>query len=236
MPSNESLLSTFLNQLDEHTDLIAVSKEQPLEKISNLYELGQRDFGENKAQALQLRYESLPKDIRWHMIGHLQRNKVRLIAPFVHLIQSVDSLGLLQQIEIEGKKQNRLLRCLLQIHIATQEEHKHGLKSEELSEILDPSFLDTLSHVEIKGLMGMSSHTTHEALISSEFQSLQRQFEALRKEVSHPRIEMRTLSMGMSNDYRLALHSSSNMLRIGSAIFGPRPSQKTSAPSPSPSP
>lgn len=206
--------------------LVAVSKEQPLEKVRAAYEAGQRHFGESRAQALHTRYQSLPKDIHWHMVGHLQRNKVRLIAPFVHLIQSVDSLRLLQQLETEGQQQNRLLRCLLQVHIATQDTHKYGLRPEELRAILDKSTLNSLQHVRIEGLMGMASHSTDKYLVQREFTQLQQQFKQLKQEIQHPRLHMKVLSMGMSSDYEEALSAGSHMLRIGSALFGPRP-QKT---------
>ena len=219
--------TSFSNQLSKAIYLIAVSKEQPLEKIEALYELGHRDFGENRAQALETRYKRLPKDIRWHMIGHLQRNKVRLIAPFTYLIQSVDSIRLLKEINQEGKKQNRVLRCLLQLHIAKNDPQKHGLNQEELSELLQTDLLDHLSYVQIEGLMGMASHVSDEQHISSEFAYLRSEFERIKKNYTHSCLKMHRLSVGMSNDYQIALKEGSNMLRIGSAIFGPRVAKET---------
>ena len=216
-------ITAWKKQLPADVQLVAVSKEQPLDRISDAYDAGHRHFGESKAQALLMRYRSLPKDIQWHMIGHLQRNKVRLIAPFVHLIQSIDSIRLLRQIEQEGKKQNRLLSGLLQVHIAEDDTQKYGLKSEQMSEILDKSVLDELTHVQIVGLMGMASHSKDKSKIRQQFDSLRHQFNTIRQSVQHPRIKMEVLSMGMSSDYEEAIASGSNMLRIGAAIFGPRP-------------
>ena len=210
----------------EDGTLVIVSKEQPLERVQIAYEAGHRHFGENKAQALAERYDQLPKDIHWHMIGHLQRNKVRYIAPFVHLIQSVDSLRLLEQLEVEGKKQNRLLHCLLQLHIATKEPHKHGLRHEELATILQTDCLDKLHHVQIDGLMGMGTNSDDKDLIISEFRTLKMRFESISKEITHLRLNMKTLSLGMSRDYVEAMAFGSNMFRIGSDILGARPSLK----------
>ena len=222
-------IATWNGLLSEKVSLVVVSKEQPIEKINTAYEAEHRHFGENRAQALAMRYETLPKDIHWHMIGPLQRNKVRLIAPFVHLIHSVDSFRLLQQIEKEGKKQNRLLRCLLQVHIAPEESQKHGLRPKELSEIVHKSTLDSLTHVQIDGLMGMASHSKDKTKVQQEFSSLQQQFIKLQANVKHPRMQMSILSMGMSNDYEEALTAGSNMLRIGTAILGERPKKEVSS-------
>ena len=223
-------ISRWKEQLPKKTCLVVVSKEQPLEKITAAYEAGHRHFGENRAQALALRYKALSKDIHWHMIGPLQRNKVQLVAPFVHLIQSVDSLRLLQQIEKEGRKQNRLLRCLLQVHLAEEEPHKQGLRTEELSDILKTSTLDGLAYVQISGLMGMASHSRDKAKVQQEFFSLHQQFIKFRRSIDHPRVQMDVLSMGMSSDYEEALSAGSNMLRIGAAILGDRPKKAAEKP------
>ena len=215
-------LATWRQELPKEVTLVAVSKEQPIEYIEAAYAAGQRHFGESRVQALQNRYEALPKDIHWHMIGHLQRNKVKCIAPFIHLIHSVDSTRLLEQIEVEGKQQNRLLNCLLQLHIATQDEHKPGFPAGTLTTYLNNECMKTLPHVRICGLMGMASNSTNQKLIRNEFTLLKQEFERIKQNTHHPRICMQTLSMGMSNDYKEALATGSNMLRLGTAIFGKR--------------
>ncbi|MCV9385500.1 YggS family pyridoxal phosphate-dependent enzyme [Reichenbachiella ulvae] len=206
---------------DTQAQLIAVSKTKPNEAIEEAYAAGQRVFGENKVQELVDKYESLPKDIQWHMIGHLQRNKVKYIAPFVHLIHGVDSLKLLKEINKQGKKVDRIVPCLLQVHIA-QEETKFGFDIAELKEMLDNKVLDDLTHVEIQGLMGMATNTEDEKQVAQEFAGLKSLKEELDKDYQHPRLQLKELSMGMSGDYPLALANGSTMIRVGSTIFGAR--------------
>lgn len=216
-------LEKITQQLSEkHCRLIAVSKTKPIADIMQAYEAGMRDFGENKVQELVEKQPQLPSDIRWHMIGHLQRNKVKFIAPFVHLIQGVDSAKLLSAINKEGKKINRKIPCLLQIYIA-KEESKYGFSNEELYDMLhDPAMID-MHHVAIKGLMGMATFTQNQDQIRQEFKHLKDLFETLKDEqVTLPDFAMEELSMGMSGDYKIAVEEGSTMVRVGSAIFGER--------------
>ncbi len=200
--------------------LVAVSKTKPNAYILEAYNAGQRDFGENKVQELIPKYEELPKDIHWHFIGHLQRNKVKLIIPFVHLIHSVDSLRLLREINKQAQKTNRKVDCLLQMYIA-KEDTKYGLDEEELKDILENHLLD-FENVNVKGLMGMATFTEDKSIIDSEFKYLKGVFETVKENYKLQNLNMDTLSMGMSHDYQLALKNGSNMLRIGSTIFGAR--------------
>ncbi|MFT4093495.1 MAG: YggS family pyridoxal phosphate-dependent enzyme [Niabella sp.] len=195
--------------------LVAVSKIKPVSDIRALYDLGQRDFGENYVQELLEKKALLPQDIRWHFIGHLQSNKVKYIAPFVHLIQGVDSFSLLKEINRQAAKNNRIIDCLLQVHIA-REETKFGLDEKELSEI--PEKLSVLKNVQVKGLMGMASFSDDETLVRAEFQQLKKLFE------KSPIINHTSgiLSMGMSGDYKIAIEEGSNMVRVGSLLFGAR--------------
>lgn len=201
--------------------VIAVSKTQPADRIMEVYQAGHRSFGENKAQELAAKYQVLPKDIEWHMIGHLQSNKVKYIAPFVHLIHSVDSLKLLQEINRQGERCRRVIPLLLQIHIAS-EETKYGLSETEAEELLVNPVINTLHFVKIIGLMGMATFTDNEQQIRSEFRGLKFFFEKLKACTVPGRVEMTELSMGMSSDYRIAIEEGSTMVRIGSAIFGER--------------
>lgn len=204
-----------------HAKLIAVTKTKPVEIILEAYQAGLRDFGENKVQEMLPKYEALPKDIRWHLIGHLQTNKVKYIAPFVHLIHSVDSLKLLKEIDKHGRKCNRIVDCLLQVYIA-QEESKFGLTQEELIEIIDSHELKNLKNICIKGLMGMASNTNDLTQIRQEFKNLKNIFDIVRNNYRGENLDLQELSMGMSNDYMLALAEGSTMVRIGSKIFGSR--------------
>ena len=199
--------------------LIAVSKTQPDEKIMEAYDAGQRLFGENKVQDLTAKADRLPKDIEWHMIGHLQRNKVRYIAPFVHLIHSVDSLRLLEEINKQGEKFNRIIPCLLQIHIAA-EETKFGFDRQELMEALPA--IAKMKWVTIRGLMGMATLTEDINRIRTEFRQLKQLFDELKTSATSPNLEMQELSMGMSSDYRIAVEEGSTLVRIGTTIFGAR--------------
>ncbi len=199
--------------------LIAVSKTQPIEKLLEAYEAGQRIFGENKVQELESKHQALPKDIEWHLIGHLQTNKVKYIAPFVSLIHSVDSLKLLTEVNKQAIKNNRIIPCLLQVYIA-KEETKFGLDENEVIELVT-NFPAYLTNVTIDGLMGMASNTDNENQIQAEFKGLKKLFEQL-KSVTHPSIRMKELSMGMSSDFELAMQEGSTLVRVGSAIFGTR--------------
>ena len=201
--------------------LIIVSKTQPAEKIIQAYETGYKTFGENKVQELVSKYEQLPKDIEWHLIGHLQSNKVKYVAPFVHLIHAVDSLKLLEEINKQAKKNNRVISCLLQVHIA-EEETKFGLSEEELLRLIQEPALKSLDHVKISGLMGMATFTDNEEQIRTEFRRLKTLFEKLRCMSLPSTMEMKELSMGMSGDYKIAVEEGSTMVRVGSAIFGAR--------------
>jgi pyridoxal phosphate enzyme (YggS family) len=200
--------------------LIAVSKTQPVEKIQGAYQTGQRIFGENKAQEVQAKYEALPKDIEWHMIGHLQSNKVKYIAPFVSLIHSVDSVKLLEEINRQGQKSNRVIPCLLQIYIA-DEDTKFGFSQEEVIELLN-NYPPSFTHVHILGLMGMASFTNDQQQIRAEFRSLKVLFDKIRIMPLPPQAEMKELSMGMTGDYRIGMEEGSTLVRIGTGIFGER--------------
>lgn len=217
--SNIKDLLTELN--NTKAKLIAVSKTQPIEKIREAYEAGHRIFGENKAQEMTAKYQSLPKDIEWHMIGHLQSNKVKYIAPFVALIHSVDSIKLLEEIDKQGKKAGRIIPCLLQVHIA-REETKFGFDADEVVSLLSGSSLLELKNIEIKGLMGMATFTENEDLIRKEFRSLKILFSDLKEHKLPTNMRMEELSMGMSSDYKIAVQEGSTYVRIGTAIFGER--------------
>lgn len=208
--------------LPNNVCLVAVSKTKPNEAILEAYEAGQRIFGENKIQEMSDKYEALPKDIEWHMIGHVQRNKVKYMAPFVSLIHGVESLKLLIEINKQAKKNNRVISCLLQLFIA-DEETKFGLSETELFEILDSEEFKSLNHIKIVGLMGMATFTEDKTYIEEEFSSLKKIFDKIKKQYNHlPNTDFNTISMGMSNDYKIAIACGSNMIRVGSTIFGER--------------
>lgn len=209
------------NSLLENVKLIAVSKTKPANDIQTLYNAGQRAFGENKVQELVEKYEVLPKDIEWHLIGHLQSNKVKYIAPFVHLIHGVDSFKLLKEINKEGVKCKRIIPCLLQFHIA-QEETKFGFSFEEAQEMLESNEFVELQHVAIHGVMGMASFTEDENQIHEEFQTLHNYFQLIKSHYFKFNPEFKELSMGMSGDYKIAMDEGSTMVRVGSTIFGSR--------------
>ncbi len=208
-------------ELPPEVVLVAVSKTKPDEMVMEAYQAGHRDFGENKAQDLVARRERLPQDIRWHMIGHLQSNKVKYLAPFVHLIHGVDSLKLLKVIQKEGVKNDRMIDCLFQIHIAL-EETKFGLSEEELGEVLQSGAFGELTHVRIRGVMGMATYTEDSEKIREEFRRLKRIFDTLKSSHFAGRDHFDICSFGMSGDYRLAVEEGTSMVRIGSLIFGPR--------------
>ena len=213
-------IEKFTQTLPAGCRLIAVSKTQPVEKITEAYAAGQRLFGENKAQELTAKYEALPKDIEWHMIGHLQTNKVKYIAPFVHLIHSVDSFKLLTEIDKQAKKVSRTIRCLLQVHIA-REETKFGFSESEVLDMLQSGQFQTLKNIQVCGLMGMATLTDDVAQIRNEFKGLKTLFEKI-KAVQIASVSMEELSMGMSSDYAIAIEEGSTLIRVGTAIFGER--------------
>ncbi len=209
--------------LEHHVTLVAVTKTKPLSDILEAYDAGQRDFGENYVQELLDKYEALPKDIRWHFIGHLQSNKVKYIAPFIHLIHGVDSEKLLLEINKQGMKIGRKIPCLLQMHISA-EETKFGLDESELESIISKmtSNKKAFEFVSIKGLMGMASFTEDNDLINTEFKKLKKLYDNCNTRLSIINYPLSILSMGMSSDYRFAVRAGSNMVRIGSLLFGSR--------------
>jgi pyridoxal phosphate enzyme (YggS family) len=215
----------LLESLGKKTTLVAVSKLQPVDSILQLYRLGHRDFGENYVQELVEKQLLLPHDIRWHFIGHLQSNKIKYIAPFIHLIHSVDSFKLLLEIDKQGKKMDRKINCLLQVHIA-MEETKFGLFESELDELvsglLRANELNQLNHVKVCGLMGMASFSDDEEKVRAEFKYMTALFDKY-SYINTPNFHLQKLSMGMSGDYRIAIEEGSNMVRIGSLLFGNRP-------------
>ncbi|HWI91522.1 MAG TPA: YggS family pyridoxal phosphate-dependent enzyme [Flavisolibacter sp.] len=218
---NQKNYLEIVKQLDKkNIVLVAVSKTKPVEAIKELYDLGQRDFGENYVQELQEKQEQLPKDIRWHFIGHLQSNKVKYIAPFVHLIHGIDSFKLLKEVDKQARKINRTIGLLLQVHIA-QEETKFGLDEKELNDIFSSDKLLQLNNVNIKGFMGMASFTDDKEKVRTEFQHLKSLFDEYAARQT-PNTELETLSIGMSGDYQIAIEGGSTMVRIGSLIFGER--------------
>ena len=204
-----------------HCRLIAVTKTKPIDMLLEAYHAGCKTFGENRVQEMAEKYEQLPKDIAWHLIGHLQTNKVKYMAPFVSLVHSVDSFKLLQEIDRQAAKYNRVIECLLQIYIA-REETKFGLSFDEARELLAAPETAALPHVRIVGLMGMATFTDDQAQIRTEFRSLKQFFDALKATPLPGNAEMRELSMGMSGDYDIAVEEGSTMIRVGSSIFGSR--------------
>ena len=207
--------TTLVQEIPQHVQLVAVSKTKTNEEIMQAYDAGQRVFGENKIQDMTRKQEELPKDIQWHMIGHVQSNKVKYMAPYVDLIHGVDSLKLLKEIDKQATKNNRIIPCLLQIHIA-QEDNKFGFSAQECQQAIEMS--KEFPHVHIIGLMGMASYTEDQKQIAQEFAGLKNLYDQLIQQ--NHRLE--TLSMGMSGDYPLAIAQGSNMIRVGSKIFGPR--------------
>jgi len=226
MPIHSETFKKIIAELDsKDVTLVAVSKTKPAEEILELYELGQRDFGENYVQELVEKYEQLPKDIHWHFIGHLQSNKVKYIAQFISLIQGVDSKKLLVEIDKQGKKNNRVIDCLLQVHIA-KEETKFGFDEKELQELLNTNFTNDTNdtnykNVRIRGLMGMASFTDDMEKVKDEFRFLKSLFD-IYSTLSVFNSQFSILSMGMSADYKMAIEEGSNMVRIGSLLFGKR--------------
>lgn len=215
------MYETLIKELEKSkVKLVAVSKTKPAEAILDLYNKGQRVFGENRVQECVKKYEQLPKDIEWHIIGHLQKNKVKHIAPFISLIHSVDSIELLTKINNEAIKNDRTIDCLLQMKIAV-EESKFGLDSASLLHMIQSDAIQQLKNIRILGLMGMGSFVSDESISQREFQVLKNQFDRIKKmKILHDSFEI--LSMGMSGDYKLAIAQGSNMVRIGSLLFGSR--------------
>lgn len=219
--SIEERIESIRKGINESVTLVAVSKTKPVEAILEAYHAGQREFGENKVQELVGKYELLPKDIHWHLIGHLQSNKVKYIAPFVHLIHSVDSLRLLAEINKQALKYNRIIDCLLQFHVAT-EETKFGLNHTEALELLNSEEYKSMKNIRIIGIMGMASFTDDLDLIHKEFQSLKATFDEFKSSHFQEDRSFKELSMGMSGDYQIAIEEGSTIIRVGSTIFGSR--------------
>jgi pyridoxal phosphate enzyme (YggS family) len=213
-------LNQIKSQLPEHVTLVAVSKTKPVEDLMEAYQAGQRIFGENKIQEMTEKWQQMPKDIEWHMIGHVQSNKVKYMVQYVKLIHGVDSLKLLKEINRQAVRWRKNINCLLQIHIAN-EETKFGLNENELQEIVNSDEFKAMSNIKVIGLMGMASFTENQEQIKTEFDYLKSLFDKF-QEVKTPNFELQTLSMGMSGDYQLAIDCGSTMVRIGSSIFGTR--------------
>lgn len=211
-------IQSVVASLPETARLVAVSKFNPAEAVLQAYNCGQRLFGESKVQELTGKYEVLPKDIEWHFIGHLQTNKVKYIAPFISLIQSVDSLKLMKEIDAQAKKVNRVIDCLLEIHVA-QEETKYGFSFDELRTLFKEHAFDVFENVNVVGLMGMASNTDDEARIREEFRLLSDFYQEMKNSLAP---QFRELSMGMSHDYHIAVEEGSTLVRVGSFIFGER--------------
>jgi len=211
-------LKQILTELDDKAALVAVTKNRPLEEIKELYSAGYSIFGENRVQDLVEKFDVLPKDIQWHLIGHLQTNKVKYIAPFVQLIHSVDSLKLLLTIDKEGFKNNRVISCLLQFHVA-EEETKFGLNWDEACLLLNSSEYKAMKNVQITGIMGMASNTENQEQVAKEFETLSQFFTTLKRDYFEKDANFKELSMGMSGDYQLAIQKGSTLVRVGSALF-----------------
>ena len=214
-------LKEIRSKLSDNVTLVAVSKTKPKEAIKEAYLAGQRVFGENKVQELVEKAETLPNDIEWHLIGHLQRNKVKYIAPFVSLIHAVDSLRLLQEINKQGAKNNRTIDCLLQFHIA-DEDTKFGLDENEAIELLNSETYQGMNNIKLCGVMGMATFTDNLEQVRDEFQKLYKLFEKLKTSHFSLNEDFKTISMGMSGDWEIAIEEGSNMIRVGSSIFGSR--------------
>jgi pyridoxal phosphate enzyme (YggS family) len=201
--------------------LVAISKTKPIEDIQEAYNAGQRTFGENMVQEMVEKYEVLPKDIQWHLVGHLQTNKVKYIAPFISMIESVDSIKLLKEINKHALKNNRVIDCLLQVYIA-DEDTKFGLDHVELIELLESQEFTELENIRIRGLMGIATNTDNEKIIKEEFYELKMLFDGIKVSYFRKEESFDTLSMGMSSDYKIAIEQGSNMIRLGSTLFGKR--------------
>ena len=218
--SIEQNLKRIQSTLPEHVTLVAVSKTKPVCDLQTTYDLGQRVFGENKIQEMVEKHEQLPNDIEWHMIGHVQRNKVKYMASFVSLIHGIDNFKLLKEVNKQAKKHDRIINCLLQIKIAS-EDSKFGMNAKEASHILQSEEFSELQNVKIVGVMGMATFTENQEQVKSEFMHLKQTFNDLNT-IETSNSHLKTISMGMSDDYQLAIECGSNMVRVGSRIFGAR--------------
>lgn len=220
--SIQNNLRSIQASIPENVTLVAVSKTKPIPDLMEAYEAGQRIFGENKIQEMTDKWEAMPKDIQWHMIGHVQTNKVKYMAPYVSLIHGVDSLKLLQEINKQAQKNNRVIDCLLQVYIA-EEESKFGLDEEELNEVLKQvqDYKNEMNHIRIVGFMGMATFTSNQSQVEKEFSRLKTIFDHY-STLNSKNCQLNILSMGMSGDYALAIECGSTMVRIGSSIFGGR--------------
>lgn len=216
----EKNIQHIKSTIPEDVTLVAVSKTKPVSDIMEAYNAGHRVFGENKIQEMVEKYEAMPKDIEWHMIGHVQTNKIKYMAPFVSLIHGVDRFKLLKEIDKQAEKNNRIINCLLQIKIA-DEDSKFGMSADEATKILQSAESSALKNVCITGLMGMATFTDNQHQIKEEFQFLKSTFDKI-KHISSANCQLKTISMGMSDDYQLAIECGSNMIRVGSRIFGER--------------
>ncbi len=215
-------LNEILSKLENtEAKLIAVTKTHPLEKLQKLYDLGFKVFGENRVQELTEKYEKLPKDIEWHLIGTLQTNKTKYIAPFISMIHSVESFKLVKEINKRAKQNERVIECLLQMHIA-EEDTKFGLDTQELYEILESKDLKTFENIKLVGLMGMATFTDNQNQVRAEFKKLKTLFDKVKNNFNTENIAFRELSMGMSGDYPIAIEEGATLIRVGSAIFGSR--------------
>jgi len=217
----EENLNRILNELPDDVSLVAVSKTKPVSAIEEAYSAGQRIFGENRVQEMVEKEAVLPKDIEWHLIGHVQTNKVKYVAPFVGMIHAVDSLKLLVEIDKQAKKNNRIIKCLLQLHIA-QEESKFGMKFDEVQELLNSNEFVEMQNISIVGLMGMATFTDNKEQVREEFCNLEGDFNILKSHFFKFNDGFKHISMGMSGDYKIAIEEGSTMVRIGSSIFGGR--------------
>jgi hypothetical protein len=214
-------INNVLQHLPDNITLVAVTKTRPVEILKQAYEFGLRDFGENRVQEMIVKQAELPSDIRWHLIGHLQTNKVKFIAPFVHLVHSVESLKLLEEINKQAKKNNRVIDCLLQVYIAT-EESKFGLDETEIRQILESDKYKSLENIRVRGLMGMATFTDDLSVVRREFAGLKALFDNIKHQYFASSDSFSILSMGMSGDYQIAIEEGSTMVRVGTALFGNR--------------
>ncbi len=221
MTTIQNNIELIRKSIPEHVKLIAVSKTKPVEDIKDAIEVNQFVFGENKVQELMTKAQQLDKKLEWHMIGHLQTNKVKQLLPYVHLIHSVDSLKLVQEINKEAVKLGKVIHCLLQVHIA-KEETKFGFSDDEVLELLNKSEFYELKNIRVSGFMGMATYTENENIVRSEFSSLKRLFDKVKKEYYFNDKDFKEISMGMSNDFKIAIEEGSTMVRVGSLIFGER--------------
>lgn len=217
---NVEILKSFKNELPEHVSLVAISKTKPISDIQLAYDAGHRVFGENRAFELEEKYAQLPNDISWHMVGHLQRNKVKSIAPFVDFIQSADSPRIIKEINKEAKKNDRTINILLQIKIAA-EDSKYGWDFKELTEYIESSPLSNYHNIQVSGVMGMATFTADTEQVRSEFKKLKSYYDRLKSSYFSAE-KFKYISMGMSGDYKIAIEEGSNMIRIGSILFGER--------------